>query len=1285
MSKHASRRKIGASQGAGHVFTAIVLSFGILVSCPNPAGGGKADTVDPGNSTNPGGSTNPGQASIDKFFWGSWVRMDGSNAEWYLSSDGASIDGSPSSAVTSPSSSGFGFGGAAVAKQTDNLLKVTPSGSGSLAYYLFRKSGATANASLGVNGNGTGSRALVSGLSSLAGIKVIIKNQKNSADIHEATSGQSGSIAYSELTAGDAYSVTVPVQAGVESEVKATVTPSFDGQDLGFVTVGKAAQNFKVSWDIGGSPGYLYAGRSYSLGLKIKNIGSADMLSADYLITAPSDMSLSGSLLQNILGTVPAGGGEKLITLSMTAAPFSEAQRTFDIPVKITAVDGTVWQDTVSLKIYREPMTIYVRSASAEVQGAIISPDRRSIPFATSGRAGSVTVPFLNLPYTLALSGAGYNSETKYSVSVGEAPPTDGGELTSATVNEQINDEAHTTALYAAQPTLGYLGFSDLDFYQVWSTTASGATAVTGIGLDPVSADISGAGTAALVATISPPTATDQRIAWTSDKPEVATVSPGGVVAGISAGYATITATAVDGGKAATCYVHVLDVAVSSVSLDKSAASIAAGGSLVLKATVSPSNAFGKTVAWSSDRSDVASVDSTGLVTALASGTATITASCGTQKAACSVSVNSPSALQWSQLSFGGDKAYQVWSAAAVSADGKTQIAAIKGGYIYVSRNGASWAECAGAGMHPWTAIAVSANGQVILASMEVVTYPSLAEGSLCLSKDGGSTWTTATASPKGLWSSVAVSADGTKMAAAMNTDGSSPGYVHTSSDGGATWTRRVSSGAQYWAGISGSDDMSVLYAGYIVYPSNISGEALVRVSTDFGATWSTATSVASGYGRDLRMDSSADGSILYLATGNQLFRYSGSPKAWALVASTSSVSHFYRSLACSADGAKVRAVSWGPESGMGSLVRVSATHASSDGGSTWTDSDTTATDLFPSCVAMSKDAASELIGSSWGYLRSSSDGGSSWTALASVGSYAFKQCYLSDDGKVIAAISYGGYVFLSKDSGTSWAPVLACGRQRWNSIAGSNDGSTLFLTSESSDTPAGYSLGFANGDLMVSRDTGSTWTTAVDPTNNYQPTTLTGVAVSGDGKRVYLGLSAYGDEVVHYSTDGGLSWLTYPNSKSKGIYNPRTYSCSDDGMSLVCNGGYSAAGGEILYPGSYVAVTGDGLYFVYDYYQMPMMSGPGYHYSVLKTSDSSTAIYDMNEDAGGSRIALSYDGRYVLTFSSAGNLIISDNYGKNWARRDQAGTRSWVDVAIRPDGASYLALDSEGVYAAAR
>ena len=82
----------------------------------------------------------------------------------------------------------------------------------------------------------------------------------------------------------------------------------------------------------------------------------------------------------------------------------------------------------------------------------------------------------------------------------------------------------------------------------------------------------------------------------------------------------------------------VVPTEVSSITLDKSSASLKVGETVTLTATVNPSDATDKTVTWTTSDATVATV-SNGVVTAKKLGTATITAKAGEKTATCSITV----------------------------------------------------------------------------------------------------------------------------------------------------------------------------------------------------------------------------------------------------------------------------------------------------------------------------------------------------------------------------------------------------------------------------------------------------------------------------------------------------------------------------------------------------------------------------------------------------------------------------------------------------------------------
>ena len=105
----------------------------------------------------------------------------------------------------------------------------------------------------------------------------------------------------------------------------------------------------------------------------------------------------------------------------------------------------------------------------------------------------------------------------------------------------------------------------------------SGGTAVTGVTLTPASAELKIGKTVQLNALVIPATAANKSVTFSSNKPEVATVSETGLVTGVAEGTAVITVTTVDGSKTATATITVTrpeevkpeDKATVTLSIDK--------------------------------------------------------------------------------------------------------------------------------------------------------------------------------------------------------------------------------------------------------------------------------------------------------------------------------------------------------------------------------------------------------------------------------------------------------------------------------------------------------------------------------------------------------------------------------------------------------------------------------------------------------------------------------------------------------------------------------------------
>ncbi len=93
----------------------------------------------------------------------------------------------------------------------------------------------------------------------------------------------------------------------------------------------------------------------------------------------------------------------------------------------------------------------------------------------------------------------------------------------------------------------------------------------------------------------------------------------------------------------ATAHTWTVSMSVAGVALNKSTMELQVGKTETLTATVTPENASEPGVTWTSSDATVATVNENGVVSAVAKGTATITATAGGKSAACTVTVKAAS------------------------------------------------------------------------------------------------------------------------------------------------------------------------------------------------------------------------------------------------------------------------------------------------------------------------------------------------------------------------------------------------------------------------------------------------------------------------------------------------------------------------------------------------------------------------------------------------------------------------------------------------------------------
>ena len=191
---------------------------------------------------------------------------------------------------------------------------------------------------------------------------------------------------------------------------------------------------------------------------------------------------------------------------------------------------------------------------------------------------------------------------------------------------------------------MSYIKYSILSVLLVtliFSTTSCEPdTEVESLTLSPKSLIMSIGSTETLVATFNPENAEDKAVTWMSTHKEVALVDANGTVSAIAEGTSIVTART-NNGKSASCMVSVVKP-LTSISIVQSSLSLNQGDTARLLVNYLPVDATYKEVVWSSTAPRIAMVSKSGLVTAINSGVAVITATSvdGNLTSSCVVNVD---------------------------------------------------------------------------------------------------------------------------------------------------------------------------------------------------------------------------------------------------------------------------------------------------------------------------------------------------------------------------------------------------------------------------------------------------------------------------------------------------------------------------------------------------------------------------------------------------------------------------------------------------------------------
>ena len=190
-------------------------------------------------------------------------------------------------------------------------------------------------------------------------------------------------------------------------------------------------------------------------------------------------------------------------------------------------VSGDSYYNIGSGDVVIDPVFVYSTTAVVPVSGVTVTPAKKVVAAGTSTFSFTAVVsPDTATNKTVAWS-SGSSSIAAVNSSTGLVTvPSGVAENSTATITATSASDSSKTG--SGQVVVG--------------------TPVTAVSLDPTTATILVGGTVTLTPTVSPADATLKTVTWSSSNTSVATVNSSGVVTGVSAGTAVITATTDDGG-----------------------------------------------------------------------------------------------------------------------------------------------------------------------------------------------------------------------------------------------------------------------------------------------------------------------------------------------------------------------------------------------------------------------------------------------------------------------------------------------------------------------------------------------------------------------------------------------------------------------------------------------------------------------------------------------------------------------------------------------------------------
>ncbi|MBO4699936.1 hypothetical protein J5690_10095 [bacterium] len=386
---------------------------------------------------------------IKKAFRGKWLRLSDSS-DFYLGTNG--ITKGYYNSTFLPKS---------ITKIDDNMLEITTEDE---TFRLIRNS--ITDATLKLNVKRAESFTKSPSGSGVGGIDVILENTQDSGETYEKQSGSDGKTEFDGIVSGE-YTISVGNTSVTQNISDHLNAGNFYFSPNGYIykALLNATDEVYYAEDTENSEN----GNNYTVYLRIYNLGDRDA-SATTISLKTDDKSVILAAEDKILGTIEP---EHYVSyrFSIETIPFSktdtlknEVYHDVEFLVSLKDINGEIWEDVVTLRIFRKAVPIYLYSTMSN-PFILLSPHREIVSM-----SNVVWVPYRpDAKYKLIAQSLTLNTEGVYSIGVGswdrDKWNSDRETFTDVSNYEPNNQESQAKTISMNSQTTSYLHKNDIDFW----------------------------------------------------------------------------------------------------------------------------------------------------------------------------------------------------------------------------------------------------------------------------------------------------------------------------------------------------------------------------------------------------------------------------------------------------------------------------------------------------------------------------------------------------------------------------------------------------------------------------------------------------------------------------------------------------------------------------------------------------------------------------------------------------------------------------------------------------